>query len=110
MNVPMLIAGSVEGAIAIIIAQLVLVSVRGFGVNVYRLVTKGKIRQTGQLLGVSRKKEGEAEEDMAKHLKRRPGRYGSLIAGMEPAGSPVTVRDGDYSSPDAQRGTGGPKS
>ena len=29
---------------------------------------------------------------------------------MEPAGSPVTVRDGDFSSPDAPRGTGEPKS
>ena len=33
-----------------------------------------------------------------------------MSAGMEPAGSPVTVRDGDFSSPDAPRGTGRPKS
>ena len=29
---------------------------------------------------------------------------------MEPAGSPVTLMDGGFSSPDAPRGTGGPKS
>ena len=33
-----------------------------------------------------------------------------IYAGMEPAGSPVTVMDGGFSSPDAPRGTGGPKS
>ena len=33
-----------------------------------------------------------------------------MLAGMECAGSLVTVRDGDFSSPDAPRGTGGPKS
>ena len=33
-----------------------------------------------------------------------------VSAGMVPAGSPVTVRDGGFSSPDAPRGTGGPKS
>ena len=32
-----------------------------------------------------------------------------VSAGMEPAGSPVTVRKGYFSSPDASRGTGGPK-
>ena len=32
-----------------------------------------------------------------------------MSAGMEPAGSPVTVIDGDFSSPDGPRGTGGPK-
>ena len=30
-----------------------------------------------------------------------------MSAGMEPAGSPVTETDGDFSSPDAPRGTGG---
>ena len=30
--------------------------------------------------------------------------------GMEPAGSPVTARDGGFLSPDALRETGGPKS
>ena len=49
-----------------------------------------------------------AEEDMAKYIERRPVR--SVSSGMERAGSPVTVRDGDFSSPDAPRGTGGPKS
>ena len=29
---------------------------------------------------------------------------------MKPAGSPVTVIDGGFSSPDAPRGAGGPKS
>ena len=33
-----------------------------------------------------------------------------MSAGIEPAGSPVTVKHGDFSSPDAPRGTGGPKS
>ena len=33
-----------------------------------------------------------------------------VLAGMEPAGSPVIARDGDFSSPDAPRGTSGPKS
>ncbi len=33
-----------------------------------------------------------------------------VSAGMEPARSPVTVIYGDFSSPDAPRGTGGPKS
>ena len=33
-----------------------------------------------------------------------------VSAGIESAGSAVTVRDGDLSSPDAPRGTGGPKS
>ena len=33
-----------------------------------------------------------------------------MSAGMNPAGSPVTVIDGGFSSPDAPRGTGGPKS
>ena len=53
------------------------------------------------------------------HIK--PGKYhgvGTLkddleemvITRMEPAGSPVTMRDGDFSSPDASRGTAGPKS
>ena len=28
-----------------------------------------------------------------------------VLAGMEPAGSPVVVKDGDFSSPDAPRGT-----
>ena len=47
----------------------------------------------------------------AKHLQRRPGTWKRwVLAGMEPAGSPVTVKDGDFSSPDAPRGTGGPKS
>ena len=32
-----------------------------------------------------------------------------VSVGMEPAGSPVTVIDGDFSSPDAPRRTGGPK-
>ena len=32
-----------------------------------------------------------------------------VIWRMEPAGSQVTVKDGDFSSPDAPRGTGGPK-
>ena len=31
-----------------------------------------------------------------------------VSAGMEPTGSPVTVKNGDLSSPDASRGTGGP--
>ena len=43
---------------------------------------------------------GEAEEDMAKRW---------VSAGMEPAGSPITVIDGGFSSPDAPRGTGGHK-
>ena len=30
-----------------------------------------------------------------------------VSAGMEPAGSPVTDTDGEYSSPDAPRGSGG---
>ena len=33
-----------------------------------------------------------------------------MSAGMGPAGSPVTVMDGGTSSPDAPKGTGGPKS
>ena len=33
-----------------------------------------------------------------------------VSADMEPAGSLVTVMDGGFSSPDAPRGTGGPKS
>ena len=33
-----------------------------------------------------------------------------MSAGMEPEGSPVTVEDGDFSSPDAPRGTDRPKS
>ena len=33
-----------------------------------------------------------------------------VSAGMEPAGSPVTVMDGGTLSPDAPRGTGGPMS
>ena len=32
-----------------------------------------------------------------------------LSAGTEPAGSPVTVRDGDFQSPDALRATCGPR-
>ena len=32
------------------------------------------------------------------------------IGRPKPAGSPVTVIDGDFSSPDAPRGTGRPKS
>ena len=33
-----------------------------------------------------------------------------MSAGMEPAEPPVTVRDGDFLSPDAPRGTGGHQS
>ena len=33
-----------------------------------------------------------------------------MSAGMEPEGSIVTEKDGHFSSPDAPRGTGGPKS
>ena len=33
-----------------------------------------------------------------------------MSAGTDPARSPVTVRDGDFSSPDAPRGTDGPQS
>ena len=33
-----------------------------------------------------------------------------MSAGMGPAGSPVTVIDGGFSSPDDPRGTGGPRS
>ena len=33
-----------------------------------------------------------------------------VLAGMEPAGSPVLETDGDFSSPDAPRETGRPKS
>ena len=50
----------------------------------------------------------EAEEDMARYSQRRPGRdWCDVSAGMEPAGSPVTDTDGEYSSPDAPRGSGG---
>ena len=35
---------------------------------------------TGCRLGRRQKKEGEAEEDMAKHLQRRPGRDGCQLA------------------------------
>ena len=49
----------------------------------------------------------------SRKLKKTYGKVNSktwkrwVSTGMEPAGSPVTVRDGDFSSPDAQRGTGG---
>ena len=46
------------------------------------------------------KKEAEAEEDMVKCIQRSRGRDGW--------GSPVTDTDGDLSSPDVLRGTGGP--
>ena len=42
----------------------------------------------------------EAEEDMAKHFQRIPGREARVSADMEPEGSPVTVRDGEFSSPE----------
>ena len=32
-----------------------------------------------------------------------------MSAGMEPAGSPVTETDGDFSTADSPRGTGRPK-
>ena len=41
------------------------------------------------------------------HSKKTWTRY--VSASMEPAGSPVTETDGDFSSPDAPIGTGGPK-
>ena len=49
---------------------------------------------------------------MAKHISRRPDRDGSQLAWrlMEPAKSPVIEIDGDFSSPDAPRGTAGTKS
>ena len=33
-----------------------------------------------------------------------------MSAAMEPAGSPVSVKDGDFSLPDAPKGKGRPKS
>ena len=42
------------------------------------------------------------------HAKKTWKRW--VLAGMEPTGSQVTVRDRDLSSPDAPRGTGRPKS
>ena len=32
-----------------------------------------------------------------------------VLADMKPTGAPLTVRDGDFSSPDGPRVTGGPK-
>ena len=49
-----------------------------------------------------RRRHGEA------HSKKTWKRW--VSAGMDPAGAPVTVRDGDFSSPNAPRGTGGTKS
>ena len=54
--------------------------------------------------GGGRRRHGEV------HSKKTWKRW--VAAGMEPAGFPVTVTvtDGDFSSPDAPRGTGGLKS
>ena len=46
-------------------------------------------------------KDGEA---LSKNIWKR-----WALAGMKPTGAPVTVSDGDFSSPDGSRGTGGPK-
>ena len=69
-------------------------------------------RNYSNVLGARRrqKKEGQAEEDMGKHLQRRPERDGCQLAwSPQNRHSSVTVRDGDFLSPDAPRGTGGPK-
>ena len=55
-----------------------------------------------------RRKRGRPKKNRGKHSRKSWKRW--VLAGMEPAGSPVIVRDGDFSSPDAPRGTGGPKS
>ena len=44
---------------------------------------------------IRQNKEGEAEEDIAMYIQRRPGRDGCQLIGMEPAGSPVIETDGD---------------
>ena len=51
-------------------------------------------------------KEGEAEEDMAKYFQRRPGRDGCQLA-YKASRIASDREDGDFSSPDAPRGTGG---
>ena len=53
-------------------------------------------------LGEGQRRHGEV---LSKKTRKR-----WVLAGMEPAGSPLTVRDGDFSSSDAPRGTGGPTS
>ena len=58
-------------------------------------------QKTAEERGGGRRRHGEA---LSRNTWNR-----CVLAGMEPTGSPVTVRDGDFSSPDAPRGTGGPK-
>ena len=55
-----------------------------------------------------RRKRGGQIRHVGVHFKKTSKRW--VSAGMEPAGSPVTAMDGGVSSPDAPRGTGGPKS
>ena len=57
------------------------------------------------VLGAGRRQKrggGEARRHGDVHSKKTWKRW--VLAGVEPAGSPVTVRDGDFSSPDAPRG------
>ena len=65
----------------------------------------GKTRSCSNVLGArgpGRTRHGEAPS------KKTWKRW--VLAGMEPTGSPVTVRDGDLLSPGGPRGTVGPKS
>ena len=55
-----------------------------------------------------KKKEGGRRRHAEIHSEKTWRRW--VSTGMDPAGSPVTATDGDFSSPDAPRGTGGPKS
>ena len=89
------------------------------------IVTTGRRKMAGHILRLQRerpaytsmywvpedgRKEGGGERRRLGeiHSKKTWPRW--VSAGMEPAGSPMTVRDGDLSSPDAPRGTGGTKS
>ena len=65
-----------------------------------------KTRPYSNVLGARRKRGGRRRGEA---LSKKTWKIW-MSAGMETAGSPVTVKYGDFSSPDALRGTVGPKS
>ena len=66
------------------------------------------IQQNTGFQKMGEEREGGRRRHGVVHSKKTWKRW--VSAGMEPAGSPVTVKDGDFPSPKAPRGTGGTKS
>ena len=82
------------------------------------IVTTRRRKMAGHILRLQRGRPSQTAmywvtEDGRRRHGEAPSKKTSkrwVLAGMEPAASPVTVMDGGFSLPYAPRGTGGPKS